>query len=84
MKIETLKENWVEEENHAFSGWDFSHLDGRMSEEPLPWDYRAIVRSYLDKDKNLLDMGTGGGEVLMSLDPAPGKTWATEGYRAQL
>ena len=81
MKIETLKASWIEEENHAFSGWDFSHLQGRMSEEPLPWDYRAIVLSYMSADKTLLDMGTGGAEVLLSLDPAPGKTWATECYR---
>lgn len=34
--MNTLIESWKQEENHPFSGWDFSYLDGRMHEEQTP------------------------------------------------
>ncbi|WP_353094349.1 methyltransferase domain-containing protein [Tissierella praeacuta] len=80
MNLEKLKEFWKYEENYSFKGWDFSHINNRMDEEALPWDYRKIVESYINKEKILLDMGTGGGEFLLSLNPEGGKTYATEGY----
>ena len=55
------------EENKEFKGWDFSYLDGRIEEEKLPWDYKSFICKYLNKDDMLLDMGTGGGEFLLSL-----------------
>ena len=80
MNLEILKAEWEKEEKYSFEGWDFSHLTGRMEEEGLPWDYKATVESYMDKTKIMMDMGTGGGEFLLSLKPSPGKTFATEGY----
>lgn len=74
------KKIWMEEESHAFSGWDFSHLDGRQEHEPLPWDYRAEVLSGLKPKQRLLDMGTGGGEFLMTLGHPCENTSVTEGY----
>lgn len=68
------------EADAAFSGWDFSRLDGRMTDQPLPWDYAALIRPYLEKAHSLLDMGTGGGEFLSALSPLPRRTVATEGY----
>lgn len=64
------------------TGWDFSALtsSGRMLETPVPWDYHAIVMQYLPEVNTLLDMGTGGGEFLMSLGLLPQSTYATEGY----
>ncbi len=43
------------------TGWAF---DGHSvpSHEPLPWDYREIVRDHLSA-KSVLELGTGGGEV---------------------
>ena len=41
---------------------------------------KKIVKSYMDSDKVMLDMGTGGGEFLLSLNPYRGKTYATEAY----
>lgn len=29
----------------AFAGWDFSWLDGRWIEGPIPWDYREYLRA---------------------------------------
>ena len=71
---------WKEEENKSFQGWDFSHLDGRMIEEPLPWDYKEVIQQHLTKDMMLLDLGTGGGEFLLTLNHPYDKTAVTEGY----
>lgn len=67
------------------TGWDFSWLNARTIEEPLPWDYRALVLERLHEHgqprvRALLDMETGGGEFLSGLEPFPPVTWATEGY----
>lgn len=80
MNLEKLKEIWLKEERYSFRGWDFSHIDDRMKEETLPWDYREIIKPYISEEKIILDMGTGGGEFLLSLNPPSGKTYATESY----
>lgn len=76
-----LKELWKKEESHAFSGWDFSYIEGRYREEPLPWDYREKVQDFLKPGVRLLDMGTGGGEFLLSLGHSYELTSVTEGWR---
>ena len=48
-------------------GWDFSHIRGRVEEAPLPWDYKQKVLDFLKPQSVILDMGTGGGEFLLSL-----------------
>lgn len=63
-----------------FSGWDFSWLAGRWHEEDPPWDYTAIVRQAFPEASTLLDLDTGGGEILASLAPLPEKTVAIECY----
>jgi len=68
----------------SFSGWDFSHLDGRMTTEPLPWDYRSIVDERLKPSDRLLDMGTGGGEFLLTLGHPPELTTVTEAWPPNL
>ncbi|WP_246061505.1 class I SAM-dependent methyltransferase [Paenibacillus oralis] len=75
-----LRKRWQVEEAKGFRGWDFSYLTGRMAEEELPWDYETSVKSLMDGDTVMLDMGTGGGEFLLSLSPPPGRTYATESY----
>jgi len=77
---EELTRQWEAEEKHAFQGWDFSHIDGRWDEPNPPWDYISIVKSYLKETDTLLDMGTGGGEVLLSIGHPYEKTYATEAY----
>jgi SAM-dependent methyltransferase len=68
--------------NHPFAGWDFSHISatGRMVEAPLSWSYASKLLMPLRRAQSLLDMGTGGGEYLSSLQPLPPLTCATEGY----
>lgn len=63
-----------------FAGWDFSYLDGRHTASALPWDYCARVRQAVHDATSLLDVGTGGGELLASLAPLPPSTYATEAY----
>ena len=63
-----------------FSGWDFSFVAERWKESPLSWNYPQIVRSHIKPDMYMLDMDTGGGEVLSSFQPLPRYTYATEGY----
>lgn len=80
MEYIKLKEYWLSEEQHTFKGWDFSYLDKRTEEEPLPWNYDEIVRQYLNSKSILLDMGTGGGEHLLTFKHPYCNTFATEAY----
>jgi SAM-dependent methyltransferase len=48
-------------------GWDFSRV--RTARDPVPWDYADVVRRYLEPASHVLDVGTGGGEVFLSLAP---------------
>lgn len=68
------------EEDFDLKGWDFSALEGRMVVPDVPWDYRRVVKSYLKDSDKLLDMGTGGGEVLLTLKHPYSNTYATEAY----
>ena len=36
---DALVDRWLREEQEPFSGWDFSHLHGRMDEGREPWSY---------------------------------------------
>lgn len=65
----------------SFRGWDFSWLEGRLSMEPLPWDFRDMVQSVAGPARSMLDMGTGGGEFLATVNRRPTVTVATEGYQ---
>jgi len=70
----------TEAQEAHFSGWDFSWLNDRMIQEAPPWDYAAIVQSHFSRAHTMLDMGTGGGELLASLAPLPAETHATETF----
>ena len=58
-------------ENGQLKGWDFSLVN--TGREPTPWDYSNVVRSYLKPTVKVLDIGTGGGEIFLSLAPRLGK-----------
>lgn len=80
MKTSELKKLWIAEENENFVGWDFSKLSHRITWEPLPWNYEDIVHHHLTDTMSLLDMGTGGGEFLLSLMHPYENTSVTESY----
>lgn len=80
MNREALLAQWREEAARGMTGWDFSHLEGRVVTEPLPWDYREKVRDFLKPGVRLLDLGTGGGELLLELGHPFSLTSVTEGW----
>jgi SAM-dependent methyltransferase len=67
-------------EREPFRGWDFSHLAGRMVEAPPAFDYLEAVRRRMSGAERMLDLGTGGGEVLAALAPFRATTIATEAW----
>lgn len=68
--------------NTSFSGWDFNYITrtDRMIDTPMKWNYYNVVFPWLLKASTMLDMGTGGGEVLSRFNPLPLNTYATEQY----
>lgn len=86
MDKEQLLKKWQKEEAIAhIRGWDFSHILGRYrEEEDLPWSFDEIIKQYLKNNDRLLDMETGGGEFLLSLNHDPHLTAAIEGYKPNI
>ena len=82
MKQNERLTQWLAEEEAAhIHGWDFSHIQGRYEESrDLPWDYDQMIRRFLRPEHRILDMDTGGGEFLLSLEHPYSLTAATEGY----
>ncbi len=73
-----------EAQGQPFSGWDFSWAADRMTVVPPVWDLREVLGRFTHNSPDLLDMGTGGGEWLASLDYRPPRTIATEGWPPNL
>lgn len=82
MNTNELIKLWKAEEEIAhIHGWDFSHIHGRyINEGDLPWDYRKEILRYIKPDMRILDIDTGGGEFLLSLNHPYQSTAATENY----
>lgn len=81
MNINELKEKWLNEEKIAkINGWDFSYIKDRHLEKPLSFSYYDTIKKYLKDDYKLLDIDTGGGEFLMTLNHPPKNISCTEGY----
>lgn len=75
-----LFEFLLREAEAQFSGWDFNYIAGREDEAPLRWSYVSEALLRVRKSRALLDMDTGGGEMLARFVPFPARTYATEGY----
>ena len=85
MDLDELVQAWRREEQQPFSGWDFSHLDGRMIEEQAPWSYSTRAAELMGQSSAVLDMGTGGGERFLKLRGHwPKKVAVTEDYPPNL
>ncbi len=75
-----LKEvrRWVDRAR-GMSGWDLTSLPAVDVEPGPPWSYAAVVRECAEGARRVLDVGTGGGEVLSGLrDALPSEVVATE------
>ncbi|WP_066582589.1 class I SAM-dependent methyltransferase [Cellulomonas timonensis] len=53
-------------------GWHFTFLEGRQSSTPLPWDYEQLAAQHVVSATRIVDVDTGGGEVLARLTPPVG------------
>ncbi|MGA5424024.1 class I SAM-dependent methyltransferase [Streptomyces lavendulocolor] len=62
------------------SGWDFSWLEGRATEERPSWGYRRLMGERLASASAGLDVQTGGGEVLAGAATYPPTMVATESW----
>jgi hypothetical protein len=62
-------------------GWDFSFLDGRTHTADVSWSYATLARPLIDAAGALLDVDTGGGELLAALAPLPARTVAVETHQ---
>ena len=81
MNMQDRERAWREWEATPFQGWDFSRLEGHIDETPLPWDYAQLAREAMSQATSVLDVGTGGGELLGSLRAVyPRRVIASEGY----
>lgn len=80
MAGDALIDRWKQDAAAPFEGWDFAYLDGRMAEAEPPWSYRDLARAAVTRARDILDVATGGGEVLAALAPFPGRAVAVEGY----
>lgn len=67
-------------ESADVSGWDFSWLDGRATEERPDWGYARLLSERLSKASASLDIQTGGGEVLSEAEVFPPTAIATESW----
>lgn len=67
--LEILKQ--IVATNGQLDGWNFSRVRARY--DPLPWNYVEVVRPYLKPQERVLDIGTGGGEIFLSLAPCFGE-----------
>ncbi len=68
--------------SHPVRGWDFSWLTttGRIRETAPPWNYARVAHRRARASPDLLDLGTGGGELLAEIFSPTARTVATESY----
>jgi SAM-dependent methyltransferase len=81
VSVDSISELLEEAETQPVCGWDFSWLGDRMETKPLPWDFDEVVEGLAHGADSMLDLGTGGGEWLVSLPHRPRLTIATESWR---
>ena len=80
-KLQRLIQQWKKDEKAPFEGWDFSYIGKRVKRENPPWSYINIAKNLVRKSSSLLDIDTGGGEILSKLRPLPKKALAIESYK---
>jgi SAM-dependent methyltransferase len=64
------------------TGWEFAWLDGRAVGSEPSWSYPELARPLVRRAGSLLDLDTGGGEMLAELAPLPPHTVAVESWTA--
>src|SRR3954447_10519924 len=62
------------------TGWEFSWQDGRTVGFQPSWSYPDLAHPLVRRAGSLLDLDTGGGELLAELAPLPPHTVAVESW----
>jgi SAM-dependent methyltransferase len=65
-------------------GWDFSCFDARATEQRPSWGYAGLLAARVPSAGTVLDIQTGGGEVLATVPSAPDALFATESWPPNL
>jgi SAM-dependent methyltransferase len=76
----SFEELIAEAQAAPIQGWNFSWLAGRATEERPSWRYSEIVAERINSTSTMLDLQSGGGEMLANLPHLPPLLVATEGY----
>jgi SAM-dependent methyltransferase len=82
----TFEELVAEGESEPVAGWDFSWLAGRATEERPAWGYSGLLAAAIGTARGVLDIQTGGAEVLTAairaagIRPPPPALAATESW----
>ena len=74
----------AEAEAADVTGWDFSWLDGRATEQRPSWGYQRLLAARLAEVESALELQTGGGEFLGGIETYPPTMVATEGWPPNL
>jgi SAM-dependent methyltransferase len=82
--VATFDELVAEGASAPVDGWDFSWFDGRATEQRPSWGYARMIAERMATVKSVLDVQTGGGEVLNTVEKLPPRTAATEGWPPSL
>ena len=61
-------------------GWDFAWLEGRAEEARPSWGYHRLLASRVARASVVIDLQSGGGELLARLPELPELLVATEGW----
>lgn len=71
-------------ESADISGWDFTWLNGRATEQRPSWGFQRLLADRLAGVGCALDIQTGGGEVLAGVPDFPSAMVATESWPPNL
>jgi SAM-dependent methyltransferase len=81
MNERTYEDLVAEAMSVPFTGWDMSWLMARAPiTRSLPWSYPLVVAGHAARAGRMLDMGTGGGELLLQLPARALVTVADEAW----
>ena len=69
-----------EAERAPIEGWDFGWLEGRATEERPSWGYSGLLAERYRRATAVLDLQSGGGELLAKLPVLPKLTIASEAW----
>jgi SAM-dependent methyltransferase len=69
-----------EAESADVTGWSFSWLEGRATEERPAWGYARMLAARLAGARAALDIDSGGGEVIAEVATLPARMCVTESW----